>query len=80
MKAGDHYQKGLRLEEGQHQLDVVTAVELVIEGCYMAAHHYIEAGAEWLGVPHPQSHAHKDNIDCSVRLKHYQLSPMLGMF
>lgn len=62
MKAEDHFQKGARLEEAQQQLDVITAVELVIEGCYMAAHHYIEAGTEWLGVPHPQSHAHKDNI------------------
>ena len=62
MKAEDHFQKALRLEEAQQQLDVVMAVELVIEGCYMAAHHYIEAGAEWLGCPHPQSHAHKDNI------------------
>lgn len=62
MKAEDHFQKGLRLEEAQAQVDAITGVELIIEGCYMAAHHYIEAGTEWLGVPHPQSHAHKDNI------------------
>jgi hypothetical protein len=62
MKAEDHFQKATRIEEGQSQLDPGLYGELIIEGCYMAAHHYIEAGAEWLGVPHPQSHAHKDNI------------------
>ncbi len=62
MKAEDHFQKAVRIEEGKNQLDPGLYGELIIEGCYMAAHHYVEAGAEWLGVPHPQSHAHKDNI------------------
>jgi hypothetical protein len=62
MKAEDHFQKAQRLEKGQHQLDPVHYGELVIEGCYMAAHHYIEAGTEWRGVSHPQAHAHKDNV------------------
>ena len=62
MKAEDHFQKAVRLDESQNQLDPVTAGELVIEGCYMAAHHHIEASAEWLGGAHAQSHAHKDNV------------------
>lgn len=61
MNAEKHFQKAQRLEQGQNQLDPVHHGELVIEGCYMAAHHYIEAGAEWRGVAHPQAHAHKDN-------------------
>ena len=62
MKAEDHFQKALRFDEGQSQLDPTHHSELIIEGCYMAAHHYIEAGAEWRGIAHPQRHAHKDNI------------------
>ena len=61
MKAEDHFQKALRLDAGQNQLDPTHYSELIIEGCYMAAHHYIEAGAEWRGIAHPQSHAHKAN-------------------
>ncbi len=62
MKAEDHFQKALRLDEAQSQLDPAHYSELIIEGCYMAAHHYIEAGTEWQGIPHPQKHAHKDNV------------------
>ncbi len=61
MNAEKYFQKAQRLEQGQSQLDPVHYGELVIEGCYMAAHPYIEAGAEWRGIPHPQAHAHKDN-------------------
>jgi predicted nucleotidyltransferase len=42
MKAEDHFQKALRLDEAQSQLDPAHYSELIIEGCYMAAHHYIE--------------------------------------
>ncbi len=46
MNAESHFQKAQRLERGQQQLNPKDYGELVIEGCYMAAHHYIEAGAE----------------------------------
>ncbi len=80
MKAEDHFQKALRLDAGQSQLDAAHYSELIIEGCYMAAHHYIEAGAEWRGIPHPQAHAHKDEIrGCSNRQPHLRQFKMPGV-
>jgi hypothetical protein len=62
MNAEKHFQKGARFERTQAKLELADDWETIIEACYMASHHYIEAGAEWLGVPHPQAHAHRDNI------------------
>ncbi len=62
MKAEKHFQKGSRFERTQAKLELEEDWETIIEACYMAAHHYIEAGSEWLGVTHPQAHAHRDNI------------------
>lgn len=61
MKADKHFQKGERFERSQMKLDPVEDSEAVIESCYMAAHNYLLAGAEWRGFTHPQSHAHSEN-------------------
>jgi hypothetical protein len=61
MKAEAHYQKGQRLAATQAKLDPATDWESIIEGCYMAAHNYVLAGAEWLGQAHQQSHKHQQN-------------------
>lgn len=61
MKADKHFQKGERFERSQLKLDPAEDAEVLIESCYMAAHHYLLAGLEWRGIAHPQSHAHKDN-------------------
>lgn len=79
MKAEDHLQKGQRLEEAQQQLDVTTAVELMIEGCYMAAHHFIEAGAEWLGFHIPKATRTRTTSGYSDKQKRRRLSSMPGM-
>ncbi len=61
MNADKHFQKGERFERSQMKLDPVEDSEVVIEGCYMAAHNYLLAGAGWRGFTHPQSHAHSEN-------------------
>ncbi|GEM_PF-3300629 len=45
MNADKHFQKGERFERSQMKLDPVEDSEVVIEGCYMAAHDYLLAGA-----------------------------------
>ncbi len=62
MNAEKHFQKGTRFERTQAKLELADDWETIIEACYMASHHYIEAGTEWHGVAHPQAHAHRDNI------------------
>ena len=61
MKAEAHYQKGQRMAAAQAKLDPATDWESIVEGCYMAAHNFVLAGAEWLGVAHQQSHKHQQN-------------------
>ena len=61
MNAEAHYQKGQQLAATQAKLDPATDWEGIIEGCYMAAHDYVLAGAEWLGQAHQQSHEHQQN-------------------
>lgn len=61
MNAAKHYQKGLRFDRSQLKLDPIEDSEALVESCYMAAHHFLLAGAEWRGFAHAQSHAHKDN-------------------
>ena len=62
MKAEAHYQKGQRIAAAQAKLDPATDWESIVEECYMAAHNFVLAGAEWLGVAHQQSHIHRQNI------------------
>lgn len=63
MKADAHYAKGQRLDATQAKLDPATDWESIIEGCYMSAHNYLLAGAEWLGFVHAQSHMHRENAN-----------------
>ncbi|HEX6123311.1 MAG TPA: hypothetical protein VFY89_09120 [Ktedonobacterales bacterium] len=51
----------------QAKLAPATDWEIVVESCYMAAHNFIVAGAEWTGVPHPQSHKHAANVSLLQR-------------
>jgi hypothetical protein len=61
MKAEKHFEVGGNLEADQSVLNPAANWRLIVEGCYMAAHHYILAGAEWRGIAHPQSHGHAAN-------------------
>jgi len=61
MKAEVHYDKAQRLSQTQAILDPAQHYESIVELCYMSTHHYILAGTEWVGTPHHQSHAHRDN-------------------
>jgi hypothetical protein len=61
MKADTHFEVGGNLDADQSVLDPAKNWRLIVEGCYMAAHHYLLAGAEWRGVSHPQNHAHAAN-------------------
>ncbi len=62
MKADAHYDKAERLADAQTRLDPAQDWELIVEGCYMSAHHFVLAGAEWAGASHSQGHMHKDNV------------------
>jgi hypothetical protein len=62
MKAEAHFQKGKRMATAQAKLDPATDWESIVEGCYMAAHNFVLAGAEWLGQAHQQSHVHRQNV------------------
>lgn len=57
-----HYAKGERLAAAQAKLDPATDWESIVEGCYMSAHNFVLAGAEWSGISHSQSHMHKENV------------------
>jgi hypothetical protein len=61
VNADRHFDKGESFERQQAKLDDVSDVELIIAGCYFAAHHFICAGADWHGQPHPQTHSHGSN-------------------
>jgi len=67
MNADAHVEKAERFEAAQAKLAPATDWELIIEGCHMAAHNYIVAGAEWGGVPHPSNHAHAANAGLLLR-------------
>lgn len=62
MKADAHHAKGGRLAAAQAKLDPATDWESIVEGCYMAAHNFVLAGTEWLGISHSQNHMHKENV------------------
>lgn len=61
MKAETHFLKGERMAMTQAKLMPTPDWESIVENCYMAAHNFILAGAEWAGVTHPQSHKHTAN-------------------
>lgn len=54
--------KGERLAAAQIKLDPATDWESIVEGCYMSAHNFVLAGAEWSGTSHSQSLMHKENV------------------
>jgi len=58
MKAEQHFQKALRFEKTQSGLEPATDWESIIELGYMAAHHFLIAGADWRSGTHPSTHAH----------------------
>lgn len=61
MNAARHYAKAEAMETSRARLDPVADTALVVEGYYMSAHHFIEAGADWHDTPHPTNHAHNRN-------------------
>ena len=61
MNADRHFEKGEAFEASQAKLDSASNAELVVDGCYYAAHHFVLAGTEWRGVAHKQSHPHGKN-------------------
>lgn len=56
-----HFQKAQRFEATQAKLDPATDWETILDGCFLAAHHYLMAGFDWHGQPHPSTHAHSAN-------------------
>jgi hypothetical protein len=61
MDAEKHVQKAQRFEATQAKLDPATDWETILEDCFLAAHHYLMAGLDWRGQPHPSTHAHSTN-------------------
>ena len=61
MNADRHFAKAEGFERSQVKLDPTADQDLVVEGCYFAAHHYICAGSDWHGVQRPDNHAHGRN-------------------
>ncbi len=58
MKALDHYQKAVQLEQRATQsLSAPEDADLLVSAFQAAAHHYICAGLEWLGHD-PQQYGH----------------------
>jgi hypothetical protein len=67
VKAQAHFEKGERLATTQAKLDPATDWESIVEGCYMGAHNFVLARAEWSGASHPQGHMHRENVRLLTR-------------
>jgi hypothetical protein len=59
MKALDHFTRGEVLEQEQAVLSAMTHPATIIGTCHAAAHHFVSAGVEWVGIPHERAgHTH----------------------